>query len=258
MTDIITYADIVHAQEGGILDIVIGEVLVVDESGIQQGRRSISQEISRIQHILDRTEIGGHVVVHVVTQVGTKHSAKAPFLIGKVRTETEDVFREGGLIMDQVIVVDDPVPVLIDVQTFDGFAIGAIDLFEHIEGIRAITDRMYLYIIPSTTCDRSYRVIDQSGEGILCYGEISDREFVIRYIEIDIPFKVLGLYRYGSDAEIDAFVGHITHIPGHLVPEIGTDGDEDSTEQVLGLLVVVVDATADPVIQKAEVYADVR
>ena len=134
ISETIAECEVVEFEERSVLHIKIGEVLLVGEIHIINRCSDVTQVWTfRTIEVVLYTPVGSNIVIHIVPNLSMTGSGQGPLFVLQRCENAISSIRVGALVMIPVGIRDLPVMVAVNIQTFDWYAIGIINLLVNIE-----------------------------------------------------------------------------------------------------------------------------
>ena len=181
---------------------------------------------------------------------------EGPLLVRHLRVEAECPVRSGIVEAVLVVVVDLSVLVQIDIEAFDRLAVRVIDLLIDEERVRGVAGLMDLDRVAGTAGDASGSDSEVVGAFVIG-GKPGDLGLIEGRVEAKGPAPVPCLDRNGVELELESLVGKVTDVGVQVVGQVGAGGHRSAVQEILGVALVEIHATEDPVAEEAVVKTDV-
>ena len=203
-----------------------------------------------------KVAVGGDVVVDIVADIGVGAHGEGPLLVRHLRVEAERPVRSGLVEAVLVVVVDLAVLVQVGIETFDRLAVRVIDLLVDEERIRGVAGLMDLDRVAGTAGYAAGSDSEVVG-ALVIGGKSGDLGLIEGRVEAKGPAPVPCLDRNGVELELDSLVGKVTDVGVQVVGQVGSGGHRGAVQEILGVALVEIHATEDPVAEEAVVKTDV-
>ena len=181
---------------------------------------------------------------------------EGPLLVRHLRVEAERPVRSGLVEAVLVVVVDLAVLVQVGIETFDRLAVRVIDLLVDEERIRGVAGLMDLDRVAGTAGYAAGSDSEVVG-ALVIGGKSGDLGLIEGRVEAKGPAPVPCLDRKGVELELDSLVGKVTDVGVQVVGQVGSGGHRGAVQEILGVALVEIHATEDPVAEEAVVKTDV-
>jgi len=87
--------------------------------------------------------------------------------------------------------------------------------------------------------------------------KVGDAIVLIGSVGTERPVPVGRLYRSHIENDLQSVAFHVSHVGEHGLVEVHTGGDGYGGKQVPGLAVVVIDASAETIIEESEIKSQI-
>ncbi len=198
----------------------------------------------------------------------------------EARGKAEDLARLRGFTgpSDQVTRVDDTVAILVYVGldvvnlavavhihavavlvqrtvALQGAAVGVVDLLVAVEGVHGHAEGVNLDGVAHAASNTSH--LDTGRGRVLHQRKFGDLVAVARSVEANFKVGRCVVHQHEVHRSFDTVVGHRTYVGQNAVGEVGARRNGHNAQEVVGVLLVHVNATVDAALQEAVVHSDV-